>query len=47
VFNVLNTRNLQDQYGGGRIGNALSASFGSIQTARPGRQAELGIRFIW
>lgn len=47
VFNALNTDNLQDQFGGGRIGNALSANFGRIQTARPGRQGELGIRLIW
>lgn len=47
VFNALNTRNLQDQYGGGRVATATSNSFGRIQTARPGRQAELAIRFIW
>lgn len=47
VFNLLDTLNLQDQFGGGRIGNALSANFGRIQTARPGRQGELGVRFIW
>ena len=47
VFNVLDTSNLQDQYGGGRVGNALSAAFGRIQTARPGRQGEVGIRLIW
>jgi hypothetical protein len=47
MFNALNTKNLQAQFGGGRIGNALSASFGRIQTARPGRQGELGIRLIW
>lgn len=47
VFNLLNTRNLQDQYAGGRVGNSLSGSFGRIQTARPGRQGELAIRFIW
>jgi hypothetical protein len=47
VFNAFNTTNLQDQYGGGRIGNALSGSFGRITTARPGRQGELAIRFIW
>ena len=47
VFNALNTRNLQDQYGGGRVAAATSNSFGRIQTARPGRQAELAIRFIW
>ncbi len=47
VFNLFNTTNLQAQYGGGRVGNALSATFGSIQTARPGTQGELGVKFAW
>jgi hypothetical protein len=47
VFNAFDTVNLQDQFGGGRIGNALSANFGRIQTARPGRQGEIGVRVIW
>ena len=47
VFNLLNTTNLQSQYGGGRVGNALSANFGRILTARPGTQGELGVRLIW
>jgi hypothetical protein len=47
VFNLFNTTNLQAQYGGGRVGNALSANFGRIQTARPGTQGELGIKFVW
>jgi hypothetical protein len=47
MFNALNTKNLQDQFAGGRVTNALSASFGRIQTARPGRQGELGVRLIW
>ncbi|HYU80313.1 MAG TPA: hypothetical protein VEK56_15085, partial [Vicinamibacterales bacterium] len=47
AFNVFNTKNLQGQYGGGRIGNALSSNFGRIQTARPGRQGELAIKIIW
>jgi Carboxypeptidase regulatory-like domain len=47
AFNIFNTTNLQSQYGGGRVGNALSSSFGRIQTARPGRQVELAIRIIW
>jgi outer membrane receptor protein involved in Fe transport len=47
MFNALNTKNLQDQYGGGRVATATSNSFGRIQTARPGRQAELAVRFIW
>jgi hypothetical protein len=47
VFNFLNTTNLQDQYGGGRTTNALSAVFGSIQTARPKAQGELAIKLGW
>ena len=47
AFNVLNTTNLQAQYGGGRVGNALSDGFGRILTARPGRQAELALRLLW
>ena len=46
-YNLFNTTNLQAQYGGGRVGNALSATFGSIQTARPGTQGELGVKFAW
>jgi hypothetical protein len=47
VFNLFNTTNLQAQYGGGRVNNALSNAFGQIQTARPGAQAELAVRLIW
>ena len=47
MFNVLNTTNLQAQYGGGRVTNALSDTFGRIHTARPGRQAELALRLLW
>jgi hypothetical protein len=47
VFNLFNTTNLQAQFGGGRVNNALSANFGAIQTARPGAQAELAVRLIW
>jgi uncharacterized protein YifE (UPF0438 family) len=47
AFNVFNTKNLQSQYGGGRIGNALSNNFGRIQTARPGRQVELAVKLVW
>ncbi len=47
VFNVFNTTNLQAQYGGGRVTNALSDAFGRILTARPGRQAELAVRLLW
>jgi hypothetical protein len=47
LFNALNTTNLQAQYGGGRVTNASSDAFGRIQTARPGRQAELAVRLAW
>jgi hypothetical protein len=47
VFNLFNTRNLQSQYGGGRVTNALSPIFGSIQTARPGSQGELAAKITW
>lgn len=47
AFNLLNTTNLQAQYGGGRVTNALSDAFGRILTARPGRQAELAVRLAW
>lgn len=47
VFNLFNTTNLQAQYGGGRVTNALSDAFGRILTARPGRQAELAVRVTW
>jgi hypothetical protein len=47
AFNLFNTENLQSQYGGGRQGNALSASFGRILTARPARQVELAAKIAW
>jgi hypothetical protein len=47
VFNFLNTRNLQDQYGGGRVNNALSPSFGRILTARPMAQGEVAAKLVW
>jgi outer membrane receptor protein involved in Fe transport len=47
VFNLFDTTNLQAQYGGGRVTNALSDAFGRILTARPGRQAELAVRLAW
>jgi hypothetical protein len=47
LFNAFNTKNLQGQYGGGRVINASSDAFGRIQTARPGRQAELAVRLAW
>ena len=47
AFNVLDTTNLQAQFGGGRVGNALSNTFGKITSARPSRQIELAIRTAW
>jgi hypothetical protein len=46
-FNLLNTKNLQAQFGSGRIGNALSPVFGSIASARPNFQGELAVRFTF
>jgi hypothetical protein len=47
VFNFMNTRNLQDQYGGGRVNNALSTNFGRIFTARPMAQGEVAAKLVW
>ena len=47
AFNLLNAKNLQAQFGSGRITNALSANFASIVSARPNRQGELAVRVIW
>lgn len=47
AFNLFNTRNLQAQFGAGRVGNALSASFGRILSARPSRQVEVAARLMW
>jgi len=47
AFNVLNTKNLQAQFGAGRVGNALSNTFGRITSARPSRQIELAVRATW
>ena len=47
AFNLFNTRNLQAQFGGGRVGNALSNTFGKITSARPARQVELAVRAAW
>jgi hypothetical protein len=47
AFNLFNTKNLQAQYGGGRVTNALSPNFGTIQTARPGTQGELAAKVTW
>lgn len=47
-FNLFNTKNLQGQFGSGRVGNALSATtFGRILSARPARQIELAARLNW
>jgi hypothetical protein len=47
VFNLFNARNLQAQFGSGRVGNALSPSFGRILSARPAAQVELAARVNW
>ena len=48
AFNLFNTKNLQAQFGSGRVGNALSATtFGRILSARPARQVELAARLNW
>lgn len=47
AFNLFNRKNLQSQYGGGRVNNSLSSSFGRILTARPNRQFELALRVNW
>jgi carboxypeptidase family protein len=47
VFNLFNTKNLQSQYGGGRITSALASNFGSIRTARDGTQGELAVKLVW
>jgi hypothetical protein len=47
AFNLLNHSNLQGQFTGGRVSNALSSQFGRILTARPSRQFELAVKFYW
>ena len=47
AFNLLNTQNLQAQFGSGRVGNALSPVFGTIVSARPNFQGELAARLTW
>jgi hypothetical protein len=47
AFNVFDTKNLQAQFGGGRVGNAQSTAFGRITSARPSRQIELAVRALW
>lgn len=48
AFNVFNTKNLQAQFGSGRVGNALSATtFGRILSARPASQVEIAARLHW
>jgi len=46
VFNVFGTDNLGG-VGTGWVTNALSDSFGRIQTAQPRQQAELAVRFVF
>jgi hypothetical protein len=47
VFNVLGTDNLNAPFSGGPVTNALSSSFGQIQTAKNRQQAELAVRLAW
>lgn len=47
AFNLFDTTNLQAQFGSGRVGNALSNTFGKITSARPSRQIELAVRTVW
>lgn len=47
AFNLFNTENLQAQFGSGRVGNALSNTFGKITSARPARQIELAVKAAW
>ncbi|MET0167422.1 MAG: hypothetical protein ABW318_20765, partial [Vicinamibacterales bacterium] len=47
AFNALNAKNLQAQFGAGRVGNALSNTFGRITSARSSRQIELAVRVAW
>ena len=47
AFNVFNTRNLQGQFGSGRVTSAFSDSFGKILSARSARQIELAVRATW
>ncbi len=47
AFNLFNAKNLQAQFGSGRIGNALSPVFGSIASARPNFQGEIAVRFTF
>ncbi len=47
AFNLFNTTNLQGLFSGGRVTNSLSSSFGRILAARPNRQVELAIKFVF
>jgi outer membrane receptor protein involved in Fe transport len=47
AFNLFNTRNLQAQFGSGRVTNARSPTFGQITSARPATQVELAARLNW
>ena len=44
AFNLLNRKNLQAQFGSGRVGNSLSPVFGTIVSARPNFQGEIALR---
>ena len=44
AFNLLNAKNLQAQFGSGRVGNSLSPVFGTIVSARPNFQGEIALR---
>ena len=47
VFNILGTANLNAPFSGGQVTNALSSSFGQIQTAKNRQQGELAVRLAW
>ena len=47
VFNLFNTTNLGGLQASGRLTNALSATFGQINVAKPKAQAELAVRFLF
>jgi hypothetical protein len=47
AFNVLNAKNLQAQFGSGRVGNSFSPVFGTIVSARPNFQGELAVRLTF
>lgn len=47
AFNMFNMANYGAQYDPGRLTNSLSSKFGQIATARPGRQLELAVQFLF